>query len=73
MIELKKIKKLENISIKIYIAFVFIITFCLFIKREIFINNDYFYILELWTRFHFCLFFIYNLIKKVIVKKRLKK
>ncbi len=69
MIELKKIKKLENISIKIYIAFVFIITFCLFIKREIFINNDYFYILELWTRFNFCLFFIYNLIKKVIVKK----
>lgn len=69
MIELKKIKKLENISIKIYIAFVFIITFCFFIKREIFINNDYFYILELWTRVHFCLFFIYNLIKKVIVKK----
>lgn len=73
MIELKKIKKLENISIKIYITSIFIITFCAFIKREIFANNDYFHILELWTRFHFCLFFIYNLIKKVIVKKRLKK
>lgn len=73
MIELKKIKKLENISIKIYITSVFIITFCAFIKREIFTNNDYFHILELWTRFNFCLFFIYNLIKKAIVKKRLKK
>lgn len=68
--KVKKVKKWEHLSIKIYIVGIFIATCGVFTKREVFTFNNYFYFIEKWSIFHFFLLYIYGTFKETVVKYR---